>query len=138
MLDKLNIIKQRFDEISDLIIQPDVISDQNATYNSIKEYKELRELMEKREVYVSLAEFHQRSRRNYCRWQWCRNGGNGQNGIGNRTGAPTALEEKSNIYWFPKTQKMKNAVMEIAQELEGRSQYFCWGPLPYVHQILRK
>jgi peptide chain release factor 1 len=28
MLDRLQIVKQRFDEISDLIIQPDVISDQ--------------------------------------------------------------------------------------------------------------
>ena len=28
MLDKLNIVKQRFDEISDLIIQPDIIADQ--------------------------------------------------------------------------------------------------------------
>jgi len=28
MLDKLNIVKQRFDEVSDLIIQPDVITDQ--------------------------------------------------------------------------------------------------------------
>ncbi|MDX5446811.1 MAG: peptide chain release factor 1, partial [Bacteroidota bacterium] len=27
MLDKLNSIKQRFDEVNDLIIQPDVISD---------------------------------------------------------------------------------------------------------------
>lgn len=54
MLDKLNIIKQRFDEISDLIIQPDVISDQKRYIQLNKEYKELRELMEKREVYVSL------------------------------------------------------------------------------------
>ena len=28
MIDKLNIIKQRFNELSDLIIQPDIISDQ--------------------------------------------------------------------------------------------------------------
>ncbi|MFT7499159.1 MAG: peptide chain release factor 1, partial [Candidatus Azotimanducaceae bacterium] len=28
MLDKLHIIKQRFDEVSDLIIQPDIITDQ--------------------------------------------------------------------------------------------------------------
>ena len=30
MLEKLQIIKQRFDEVSDLIIQPDIISDQKA------------------------------------------------------------------------------------------------------------
>ncbi len=28
MLERLNFIKQRFDEVSDLIIQPDIISDQ--------------------------------------------------------------------------------------------------------------
>ena len=28
MLEKIEIIKQRFDEVSDLIIQPDIISDQ--------------------------------------------------------------------------------------------------------------
>jgi peptide chain release factor 1 len=33
MLDRLQIVKQRFDEISDLIIQPDVISDQNVMYS---------------------------------------------------------------------------------------------------------
>lgn len=31
MLDKLNIVKQRFDEVSDLIIQPDIIADQKGT-----------------------------------------------------------------------------------------------------------
>ena len=28
MLDKLNIVQQRFNEVSDLIIQPDIITDQ--------------------------------------------------------------------------------------------------------------
>jgi peptide chain release factor 1 len=39
MLDRLQIVKQRFDEISDLIIQPDVISDQNVMYSWIKSIK---------------------------------------------------------------------------------------------------
>ena len=41
MIDKLNIIKQRFDEVSDLIIQPDVISDQKRYIQLNKEYKDL-------------------------------------------------------------------------------------------------
>ena len=41
MLEKLNIVKQRFDEVSDLIIQPDVISDQKRYVELTKEYKEL-------------------------------------------------------------------------------------------------
>ncbi|NER15418.1 peptide chain release factor 1 [Leptobacterium flavescens] len=56
MLDKLNIVKQRFDEISDLIIQPDVISDQKRYVQLNKEYKDLKELVDRREVYKTLVE----------------------------------------------------------------------------------
>src|SRR6056300_492210 len=54
MLDKLNIIKQRYDEIADLIIQPDLISDQKRYVQLNKEYTSLKALVEKREVYLSL------------------------------------------------------------------------------------
>lgn len=52
MLDRLNIVKQRFDEISDLIIQPDVIADQKRYIQLNKEYKDLKELIDKREEYI--------------------------------------------------------------------------------------
>jgi protein subunit release factor A len=39
MLDRLQYVKQRFDEISDLIIQPDVIADQKRYVQLNKEYK---------------------------------------------------------------------------------------------------
>lgn len=52
MLEKLNIVKQRFDEVSDLIIQPDVISDQKRYIELNKEYKDLRALMDEREKYI--------------------------------------------------------------------------------------
>lgn len=55
MLDKLNIIKQRFDEVSDLIIQPDVIADQKRYIPLSKEYKDLKKLMEKRDIYITLT-----------------------------------------------------------------------------------
>ncbi len=55
MIDKLNIIKQRFDEVSDLIIQPNIISDQKKYVQLNKEYKDLRLLMDKREAYVELS-----------------------------------------------------------------------------------
>ncbi|NQX77019.1 peptide chain release factor 1 [Gilvibacter sp.] len=55
MLDKLNIVKQRFDEVSDLIIQPDIISDQKRYVQINKEYKELSELMKKRKEYITLS-----------------------------------------------------------------------------------
>ena len=39
MLERLQYVKQRFDEISDLIIQPDVISDQKRYVQLNQEYK---------------------------------------------------------------------------------------------------
>ena len=55
MLEKLNIVKQRFDEISDLIIQPDIISDQKRYVELTKEYKDLKKLMNERENYIRVT-----------------------------------------------------------------------------------
>lgn len=54
MLDRLQIVKQRFDEISDLIIQPAVIADQKRYVQLNQEYKNLKGLVAKREELVSL------------------------------------------------------------------------------------
>ena len=54
MLDKLNIVKQRFDEVSDLIIQPDIIADQKRYIQLNKEYKDLKEIVDMREKYIQL------------------------------------------------------------------------------------
>jgi peptide chain release factor 1 len=55
MLDRLQIIKQKFDEVSDLIIQPDVIADQKRYVQLNKEYKDLKALVEKREEYLNVT-----------------------------------------------------------------------------------
>ncbi len=55
MIDKLNIVKQRFDEVSDLIIQPDIIADQKRYIQLNKEYKDLKALMDERERYTELT-----------------------------------------------------------------------------------
>src|SRR5690554_1238693 len=54
MLERLEIIKQRFDEVIDLIIQPDIIADQKRYVELTKEYKDLKALMEKREEYLTV------------------------------------------------------------------------------------
>ena len=54
MLDKLRIVKQRFDEVSDLIIQPDIISDQKRYIKINKEYKDLSAVMKIAEEYEAL------------------------------------------------------------------------------------
>lgn len=55
MIEKLKIIKQRFDEVSDLIIQPKLVADQKRYIELNKEYKELKLLMDKRELYLGLV-----------------------------------------------------------------------------------
>jgi peptide chain release factor 1 len=54
MIEKLQIIQQRFDEVSDLIIQPDIITDQKRYVQLNKEYKDLRILTEKGNQYKAL------------------------------------------------------------------------------------
>ena len=53
--EKLQIVKQRFDEVSDLIIQPDIIADQKRYISLNREYKDLSALMEKRTEFLSLV-----------------------------------------------------------------------------------
>ncbi len=54
MVQKLQIVKQRFDEVSDLIIQPDIITDQKRYIQLNKEYKDLKKILDKGDVYISL------------------------------------------------------------------------------------
>jgi peptide chain release factor 1 len=51
MLEKIQIVKQRFDEVNDLIIQPDIISDQKRYATLMKEYKDLKLIVDKGEIY---------------------------------------------------------------------------------------
>ena len=55
MLDKLNVILQRFNEVTDLIIQPDVINDNQRYVSLNREYKSLKPLVEIREKYIELS-----------------------------------------------------------------------------------
>ena len=55
MLEKIEIIKQRFDEVSDLIIQPDIISDQKRYVKISKEYKDLKKIIDRSQLYKTLA-----------------------------------------------------------------------------------
>ena len=55
MLDKLRIVKQRYDEVSDLIIQPEVIMDQKRYAQLMKEYKDLGDVVIKGDEYQALT-----------------------------------------------------------------------------------
>ena len=59
MLEKIQIVRQRFDEVNDLIIQPDIISDQKRYIQLNKEYKYLKRLVDiglKYESFISNIE----------------------------------------------------------------------------------
>jgi peptide chain release factor 1 len=55
MIDRLQFIKQRFDEVSDLVINPDIIADQKRYVALNKEYKDLKGLVDKRDEYIQLS-----------------------------------------------------------------------------------
>ncbi|MCF6295983.1 MAG: peptide chain release factor 1 [Flavobacteriaceae bacterium] len=55
MLDRIRIVRQRFNEVSDLIIQPDIITDQKRYIKLNKEYKDLRKLLDIGEEYETLT-----------------------------------------------------------------------------------
>lgn len=55
-LDRLNGIRQRYDEVNDLIVQPDIASDHERYVRLHKEYKELKPIAEARDNYIRLHE----------------------------------------------------------------------------------
>ena len=55
MLERIQIIRQRFDEVSDLIIQPDIISDQKRYVQINKEDKDLKKILERGKIYEELT-----------------------------------------------------------------------------------
>ncbi|HCC95099.1 MAG TPA: peptide chain release factor 1, partial [Flavobacteriaceae bacterium] len=54
LLDKLRAIKQRFDEVADLIIQPDIVTDQTRYAKLNKEYSDLKDFVEMQKQYENL------------------------------------------------------------------------------------
>jgi peptide chain release factor 1 len=54
MVEKLQIVQQRYDEVADLIIQPNIIADQKRYIQLNREYKDLSVLVEKGKVYTLL------------------------------------------------------------------------------------
>lgn len=55
-LDRLNGIRQRYDEVNDLIIQPDIAADHDRYIRLHKEYKELKPIAEARDQYIQLTQ----------------------------------------------------------------------------------
>ena len=54
MLEKLKNLENRFKELSDLMIKPEILSDQKRYIQISKEYKELEKIIDKGQVYRSI------------------------------------------------------------------------------------
>ena len=54
MLEKLKILEERFNELSKMLIQPDIISDQSKYIKISKEYKDLKTVVDKKNEYENV------------------------------------------------------------------------------------
>jgi len=54
VIDKLKLVENRFAELGELIIQPDIISDQKRYIQISKEYKDIKKIIDKGQVYKTL------------------------------------------------------------------------------------
>ena len=114
MIERLNIVKQRFDEVNDLIIQPDVISDQKRYIELNKEYKDLRALMDERETYISLTDNIQEAEEIISDGSDAEMTEMAKLQLEEAKGQLPALEDKIRMMLIPKDpEDGKNIVMEI-------------------------
>ena len=56
MIDKLYAIKQRFNEVNDLIIQPDIMADAKRYVKLNREYKELKGIVDLGDVFITITD----------------------------------------------------------------------------------
>ena len=54
VLEKLKVVENRFAELGELLIQPDIISDQKKYIQLSKEYKEIKKIIDKGKFYKNL------------------------------------------------------------------------------------
>ncbi|WP_124979797.1 peptide chain release factor 1 [Nonlabens xiamenensis] len=114
MIDKLNIVKNRFDEVNDLIIQPDIIADQKRYVQLTKEYKDLKSLMDKREEYLTLTANLEEAQEIIADGSDADMVEMAQMQLDEAKEAIPALEEEIRMMLVPKDpEDAKNAVMEI-------------------------
>lgn len=114
MLERLELVKQRFNEVNDLIIQPDIIADQKRYVKLTKEYKDLKDLMDERKKYVELTENIEEAK------EIIGDSGDGEMiemakmQLHEAEDALPALEEKIKMMLIPKDpEDEKNAIVEV-------------------------
>ena len=114
MLEKLDAIRQRFHEVNDLIIQPDIIADQRRYIQLTREYKELKKIVEARDKYVELQQRLQEAREMIRESDDAEMVDMAKGELEEVEPAITQLEEEIRVLLIPKDpEDAKNAIMEI-------------------------
>lgn len=114
MQDKLDAIKQRYHEVNDLIIQPDIIADQGRYIQLTREYKDLKKIVDARDRYVELQERLKEAREMIRESNDTEMVDMAKGEIDEVEPAITALEEEIRVLLIPKDpEDSKDAIMEI-------------------------
>ncbi len=114
MKDKFPLIKQRFAEVSDMIINPDIINDRKKYIEINREYKDLKPLVEKIEAYEFLEKQLEEARSILKEEQDPEMVEMAKEEMENIKDRLNTLEEEIKILLIPKEKEdSKNAVMEI-------------------------
>ncbi len=112
--EKLEIVKQRFDEVSDLIIQPDIISDQKRYVSLNREYKDLTALMEKRTEFLRLIDNKEEAQALIANEKDAEMLAMAKEEFDTAVSRLSALEEEIRYMLIPKDpEDAKNAMMEL-------------------------
>lgn len=115
ILEKLEGLVARFEEVSTLITDPAVIADQKRYVKLTKEYKELGDLMNARKEYMQVLPRHRRSQRNHRQRNRTGDAGNGtQKKLDACQTRQPELEEQIKLLLVPADpQDGRNAILEI-------------------------
>lgn len=114
MQDKLDSIKQRFHEVNDLIIQPEVIADQRRYIQLTREYKDLKRIVDARKEYMELQERLKEARAMIRASDDSEMIDMAKGEVDEVEPAITQLEEDIRVLLIPQDpEDAKNAVMEI-------------------------
>jgi peptide chain release factor 1 len=114
MQEKLDAIKQRFHEVNDLIIQPDIIADQKRYIQLTREYKDLKRVVDAREKYMELLERLSEAKALVRESNDPEMVEMAKGELEEVEPAITALEEEIRVLLIPKDpEDSKNAIMEI-------------------------
>ena len=135
ILEKLDGLVARFEEISTLITDPAVIADQKRYVKLTKEYKELDDLMKARKEYIQLLGNIEEAKNILANESDAEMREMAKEEMDNSQERLPALEEEIKLMLVPADPQERYS-RNPRRCRRRRSSYLCRRPLPYVCQIL--